>query len=170
MAGYNVSGSDALKLRIEKHEEDSGGYPFEIPEVYLHGEGVYDYKFPIFDYENDSVILVRNKHILEYRLSWYREMLLKNSNGETEWVAGNMIENEDYETTEFLGDIRVVNRCTIIEYDVEKREKRIGSVVLGKSVPMTMDDCYRLTDIVDKEMLGNCYEIKDTEDFKGFCF
>ena len=35
---------------------------------------------------------------------------------------------------------------------------------------MTMDDCYRLADIVDKEMLGNCYEIKDTEDFKGFCF
>ena len=116
MAGYNVSGSDALKLKFEKHEEDCGGYPFKIPDVYLHGEGVYDYKFPIFDYENDSVILVRNKHILEYRLSWYREMLLKNSNGETEWVAGNMIENEEYETAEFLGEIAPLPESPVVTH------------------------------------------------------
>jgi hypothetical protein len=72
MGSYTVSGFDALKLKFEKHEEDCGGYPFKIPEVYLRGAGVYDYKFPIFDREDDSVILVSkvNKDDASYRIKF----------------------------------------------------------------------------------------------------
>ena len=167
---YYGDGLVRMNPEIEENEKDCGGYPFKIPEVYLYGEGVYDYKFPMFDKENDSVILVRDKCILEYRSLLYREMLLKNSNGEAEWVDSKMIEKEEYENMEFLGEVRVAKRYNIIEYDVEKREKRTYSVLWGKSAPMTTEDCYRLSDIVDKEMLGNCFEIKDAKYFSDFYF
>jgi hypothetical protein len=170
MGSYTVSGFDALKLKFEKHEEDCGGYPFKIPEVYLRGEGVYDYKFPIFDREDDSVILVRNECVLEYKSSWHREMLFQNADGKPVWVAASLIEDEENENVKFLGEDRVVHQYTVTEYDVEKREKRTCSVILEKPLPMTMEDCYRLSDIVDKELLGNCFKIKDTKDFAEICF
>ena len=172
MAIYNVSDFNTLKFKCEQLEDSSEfcEYPFELPKVYLHGEEVKDHKFPIFDQENDSVILVRNKCVLEYMSSWYREVLLQNSDGKTEWVAANVIENEEYGDMNFLDEVRAVNQYTITTYDIEKREKRTCSVVLGESSPMTKQDCYRLSSVVDKEVLGNCFEIEDTKDFKGFCF
>ena len=163
MAGYNVSGSDALKLKYE-HLEDNPeicGYPFTLPEVYLNGNGTYDSKFPIFNREDDSVVLVRNNCILEYMLSTYTELLLANTDGETLWVEGEKIEDQEYENMKFLGEMRGANRYTITEFDLEKREKRTCSVTLDKFAPMTTQDYYRLSGIVDESVLGSYFEIKD---------
>ena len=52
--------------------------------------------------------------------------------------------------------VRREKQHTITKYDAKKRTY---SVTFEKVAPMTIQDCCRLSDIVDEEMLGSCFEI-----------
>ena len=126
MSGYRFGGSIEFKSEIEGYEGDPvlyGGYPFGFPKLYLNGDGEYNSKFPIFDWEDDSVVVVRGKHILEYKSSRFQEMLFMNNNGETIWVEGRQVANEECEGMDYLDEVRGVQKYTITEYDIENGNK-----------------------------------------------
>ena len=60
------------------------GYPYRIPKVYL--EGWID-PYESLDSGEDSVVVVRNKHIVKYTKSRYKEYLAKPETGETGWSS-----------------------------------------------------------------------------------
>ena len=164
MSSYGFGGSIEFKSEIEGYEEDPilyGGYPFGIPKVYLNGDGECNTKFPVFDWEEDSVVVVRGKHILEYMSLCYREMLFLNNEGEAVWVDGRRVANEECEEMEHLGEVRNVKKYTITEYDVENGNKRTYSVTLDGATTMTGRDYDRLSCVVGAEVLGSHFEIED---------
>lgn len=164
MSGYRYGGSLELKSEIEEYEADPvlyGGYPFGIPKVYLNGDGEYYTRLSDFDWKEDSVVVARGKHILECMSSCHCEFLHRNKEGESVWVEGRRVANEECEEMEYLNEVRGVKKYTLTEYDLEKGNKRTYSVTLDETTTMTGKDYYRLFNIVDAEMLGDHFEIKD---------
>ena len=54
------------------------GYPHIMPKVYLEGHGEAYFPQYCFDWDDDSVVLVRDKHVLKYTRSSFVELLAKN--------------------------------------------------------------------------------------------
>ena len=164
MSSYRYGGSLELKSEIEEYEADPvlyGGYPFGIPKVYLNGEGEWYTKLEQFNWEDDSVVLIRNHCVLEYMSSRHCEFLYEDQDGEHIWVDGRRVSKEEDLNMEYLGEVRGANHYTVTEYDVEKGQKRKYSCLFEEEMTMTREDYYRLSHIVNEGALDSHFEIKD---------
>ena len=91
MSSVCYGGSIRLNHNVEDENRDpmfEGGYPYSIPKVYLDGVGESYFPQWCFNWDNDSVVVVRDKHVVKYTKSVYIELLAKNKEGEIVWMDG----------------------------------------------------------------------------------
>ena len=69
-----------------------------------------------FDWDDDSVVLVRDKHVLKYTRSSFVELLAKNEEGEIVWMDGRRAPYSNCWDGEYLNEERGACEYTIEEY------------------------------------------------------
>ena len=164
MSSYCYGGSVRMNPEIEENERDpmfDGGYPYSIPKVFLEGNGeVYNRQW-CFNWDDDSVIIVRDKHVLKYTHSTFIELLAKNEEGEIVWMDGRCAPYSDCWKGEYLNEERGACEYTIEEYNLETLTKRKCKVVLDEETEFDIRDYRSLSDFVDADKLSSHFEIND---------
>lgn len=166
MASCCYGGVLPLKVdetNVNHNEEAMGmdGYPFRVPKVYL--DGCCENYFPqyCFDWADDSVVLVRGKHMIEYTCSNFQELLAKDETGNIIWVDGRRAPYSDCWDGEYLDDIRATYEYTITEYNMDTLEKRKYKVVLDSVSKIGSCDLYRMANFMDEAKSVVHFEIDD---------
>ena len=137
------------------------GYPHKVPKVYLEGHGEAYFPQYCFDWDDDSVVLVRDKHVLKYTRSSFVELLAKNEEGEIVWMDGRRAPYSDCWEGEYLDEYRGACEYTIEEYNLETLTKRKCKVVLDEETEFDIRDYRSLSDFVDADKLSSHFEIND---------
>lgn len=164
MSSICYGGSVHMKPEIEKEDFDpmfDEGYPHPIPKVYLEGWGeVYNRQY-CFNWDDDSVVVVRDKRVMKYTRSTFVELLAKNEEGEIVWMDGRRAPYSDCWEGEYLNEERGACEYTIEEYNLETLTKRRCKVVLDKETEFDIQDYRSLSNFVDADKLSSHFEIKD---------
>ncbi len=155
------------KLLMRPDEENNDldnfdfGYPYEVPKVYLDGCGeAYSPQYQ-FSWDDDSVVVIRNKRVVKYTRSSFAELLAKNESGEIVWIDGRRAPYSDCWKGEYLDDTRPAQEYSITEYDLETHKKKEYKVVLKEEKNFDSHDFYSLSKMVEKELLGSPFRIED---------
>ena len=153
MSSYHYGGQVEMKPVVEENVgndfmEDEG-YPYAIPKVYLEGYTEQYYPQVVFDWSNDSVVLVRDKRVLRYTRSSFVELLAKDEEGNIVWMDGRNAPYSDCWSGEYLDEERGATEYSIEEYNLEQSEKKIYKMILEKTSKMTNHDRSCLKDFVD---------------------
>ena len=129
--------------RIDLISDDDEVCDFKVPTIYYEGLSDTCEEEPVYDWLMDSVMLVKNQYVVKFTESTTNEVLLKDVNGEREWVDGQeaRLWAVDIENRE---DVRVAKEYIVEMYDLEKGEKKRGKVVFDEPSPM---DEYELSKI-----------------------
>ena len=164
MSSICYGGSVHMKPEIEKEDFDpmfDEGYPHPMPKVYLEGWGeVYNRQY-CFNWDDDSVVVVRDKRVMKYTRSTFVELLAKNEEGEIVWMDGRCAPYSDCWEGEYLNEERAACEYTIEEYNLETLTKRKCKVVLDKETEFDIQDYRSLSNFVDADKLSSHFEIKD---------
>ena len=125
--------------RMDIYSDDDKVCCFEVPGIHYTVMSETCEGDPSYVWRSDSVTVVNNHHIVEYIELTSTEVLLKNQNGESEWV------NE--KAAEIVGidignreNVRVVKDYFVEINDLEKGEKKRGKVVFEEPSPMSEYD------------------------------
>ena len=175
MSSYCYGGSVRMNPEIEENERDpmfDGGYPYSIPKVFLEGNGeVYNRQW-CFNWDDDSVIIVRDKRVLKYTHSTFIELLAKNEEGEIVWMDGRCAPYSDCWKGEYLNEERGAYEYTVEEYNLETFKKKKYKMVLDEELEMNAYDYSSLSNFVDADKLGSYFNIQDdeTSKLKSFTF
>lgn len=166
MSSYCYGGQVEMKPVVEENVGgdfmQDEGYPYAIPKVYLDGCGeVYNRQY-CFNWDDDSVVMVRDKHVLRYTHSSFVELLAKNEEGNIVWMDGRNAPYSDCWGGQYLNEERGAIEYRIEEYDLEQSEKKIYKVLLEETSKMDEDDRFRLKDFVDVKD----FQMTDEEKFK----
>ena len=164
MSSYCYGGSVRMNPEIEEKERDpmfDGGYPHEMPKVYLEGHGEAYFPQYCFDWDDDSVVLVRDKRVIKYTRSTFVELLARNEEGEIVWMDGRCAPYSDCWKGEYLNEERGACEYTIEEYNLETLTKRKCKVVLDEEIEFDARDYHSLYNFVDADKLSSHFEIKD---------
>ncbi len=148
--GNYYDGKVSMKPDMSKMDyicEDE--YSFEVPEVYFESTGEENEK-NVFDWNSDSILVVKNKRVIKYTDTIFSKILLKDTKGKTEWLDGRIanILGVDVDDAE---DIRESKEYRIEEYDLEKSQKRIYKVVLDETVDMSDIDICEIKRIIEEK-------------------
>ena len=135
---------------------------YQMPEVYFECEGEVADSESAFEWNNDSLVVVKDNCIVKFTDSKFCDVLVKDAEGKSEWLECRLadiygLDEEDVE------DFVARKRYTIEEYDLEKREKRRYQVVLEETIKMDHADEYYVQDIIDKSKDYNRAECVLTE-------
>ena len=164
MASICYGGSVRMKPEIEKEDFDpmfDEGYPHPMPKVYLEGWGeVYNPQYR-FNWDDDSVVVVRDKRVMKYTRSTFVELLAKNEEGEIVWMDGRCAPYSNCWEGEYLNEERGACEYTIEEYNLETLTKRKCKVVLDEETEFDIRDYRSLSDFVDADKLSSHFEIDD---------
>lgn len=125
--------------KIDAFVDDDDVSRFKVPTIYFEGMSDTYEEDPVYDWLKDSVILIKNQYAVKYIESTFNEVLLRDNNGDCEWVNGKLGEIEciDIEGRE---DTRVAKEYFVEMYDLEKGEKKRGKVVFEVTSPMSECD------------------------------
>lgn len=149
---------DESKLICNDAMMGMGEYPFYTPDVYLDGYGEIYYSQSGFDWMDDSVVLVREKHITEYTRSDFGELLAKDEEGTLVWVDGRNAPYAGCWDVEYLDDMRDAKEYSITEYNLETLEKKKYKVILTETTKVDAHDYNHLKKYMDAETLDRCCE------------
>ena len=125
--------------QIDIFLDDDDASRFKVPSIYFEGISDTYEEEPVYDWLTDSVMMVKNQYVVKYIESTFNEVLLKNDNGESEWVNGKAAEilGIDVENRE---DVRIAKEYFVEMYDLEKGEKKRGKVTFEETSPMSEYD------------------------------
>lgn len=166
MASYCYGG--VLPLKVDEtnvnHNEDVLGmdeYPFRIPKVYL--DGCCERYFPqyCFDWEDDSVVLVREGRMIEYSRLNFQELLAKDESGNIIWVDGRTAPYSGCWDGEYLDDIREAHEYTITEYNMATLEKLKYKVTLDSVSKIGARDLNKVAEFMGEAKTVSHFEIDD---------
>ena len=164
MSSVCYGGSIRMNPEVEEETRDpmfEGGYPYSIPKVYLEGRGeVYNRQY-CFNWDDDSVIVVRDKRVMKYTRSTFVELLAKNEEGEIVWMDGRCAPYSDCWKGEYLNEERGACEYTVEEYNLESFKKRKYKVVLDEESDLDIWDYRSLSNFVDADKLGSHMKIED---------
>ena len=136
------------------------GYPYKIPRVYLDGVGESYFPQWCFNWDDDSVVVARDKHVVKYTRSAYMELLAKNETGEFVWMDGRSAPYSTCWAGEYFDEDRAAYEYTITEYDLNELKKRKYKVVLEEENCLNNWDLDSLSKFGVEEVGGH-FEIKD---------
>ena len=117
MSSVCYGGYIRMNPEVEEETRDpmfDGGYPYSIPKVYLDGVGESYFPQWCFNWDNDSVVVVRDKHVVKYTKSVYLELLAKNEAGEIVWMDGRTAPYSGCWDGEYLNEDRGAQEYTEI--------------------------------------------------------
>lgn len=137
------------------------GYPYKIPKVYLEGYGEFYSPQWNFSWDDDSVVVVRDKCVVKYTRSAYRELRAKNEAGEIVWMDGRNAPYENCWDGEYLNEDRAAYEYTITEYDLDELKKRKYKVVLEEEDGFDDWDLQSLSNFGVEEIPGSHFIIED---------
>ena len=124
---YN--GSVPMKPEMEKKDfvcEDDVCY--QVPQVYFGCIGELSDCTSAFDWNDEFIIVVKDNVILKYTESTFCETLVKDPDGENNWMNGSVASFSGYDD-EDVQDVIERKLYTIEEYDFNKFEKRKYKVI-----------------------------------------
>ena len=167
MASITFEGK--LLMKAEQNDENimedemgfPVGYPFTVPKVYLDGMSEAYYPQVSFSWDRDSVVLVRDKKVIEYAKWGFAELKAKDKDGNIIWVDGRSAPYAGSWDGEYLDETRGGKEYTITEYDIETAQKTKYKVILDETTAMDFRDYDGLSEYVDEETLGSRFFIKD---------
>ena len=144
MSSCCYGGKVLMKPDVEERNENlidgedyiEDAYPFSMPKVYLEGHGERYYPQTLFDWDDDSVVIVRDKMVIRYTSSSFFELLAKDENGNIIWVDGRNAPYEGCWKGEYLKEVRPVTEYTINEYNMETGEEKRYKMVLEETKQM----------------------------------
>ena len=164
MASVCYGGYIRMNPEVEEETRDpmfDGGYPYSIPKVYLDGVGESYFPQWCFNWDNDSVVVVRDKHVVKYTKSVYLELLAKNEAGEIVWMDGRTAPYSGCWDGEYLNEERGAQEYTVEEYDFEKFEKRKYKVILDETSKFDANNLHGVYGFLDSEVVGSDFIIVD---------
>ena len=164
MSSVYYGGSIRMNPEPEMLDRDpmfEGGYPHKVPKVYLEGHGEAYFPQYCFDWDDDSIVLVRDKHVLKYTRSSFVELLAKNEEGKIVWMDGRRAPYSNCWDGEYLNEYRGGQEYTMEEYDLESRKKKKYKIVLDEEFEMNVWDYSSLSNFVDADKLGSYFDIQD---------
>ena len=164
MASYFYGGSVRMTPEVEEIEREpmyDGGYPHTMPKVYLEGFGETYFPQYCFDWDDDSVVVVRDKLVMKYTRATFVELLAKNEEGEIVWMDGRNAPFSGCWEGEYLKEYRCACEYTVKEYNLETLTKRKYKVVLDEETKLDIDDYRSLSNFVEADKLKSHFEIKD---------
>lgn len=138
-----------------------GGYPHKIPKVYVEGHGETYFPQFCFDWDDDSVVVVRDKLLVKYTRSSFVELLAKNKNGEIVWMDGRTAPYSGCWDGEYLNEDRGAQEYTMEEYNLETYTKKKYKLVLDEEELLDNMDLNSLSKFLDEEVLGDHFHIKE---------
>ena len=164
MSSICYGGSVRMNPEVEIKEFDpwcDEGYPYKMPKVYLEGWGESYNRQYCFDWDEDSVVVVRDKRVIKYTRSTFVELLAKNEEGEIVWMDGRGAPYENCWKGEYLDEDRPAYEYTIEEYNLETSTKRKYKMVLEKETELDIQDYSSISNFVDVDKLGTHFKIED---------
>ena len=151
MSRISYGGSVPMRPEIEK-----GDFFFEddlynkVPEIYFEYRGDLDDPHSGFEFEDNSVIVVKGEHVIKYTEVNYYDVLVRNENGEPEWING-MVADICGVDEELIEDTHEVKEYRLEEYDLTKGEKRKFKIVLEETSEIDVFDRRSLDDVLGRE-------------------
>ena len=164
MSSVCYGGSIRMKPEAEMLDLDpmfEGGYPHQVPKVYLEGLGEVYCPQNCFDWDDDSVIVVRDRYVVKYTRSSFVELLAKNEAGEIVWMDGRRAPYSDCWDGEYLNEYRGGREYTMEEYDLETSKRRKYKMLLEEESELDAGDYRSLSNFVDAAVLGSHMKIED---------
>ena len=164
MSSIYYGGSVRMNPEMKDVSNDpmiEGGYTHTIPKVFLEGYGESSRYCCAWD--DDSVVLVRDKHMVKYTRSSFVELLAKDEIGNVVWMDGRTAPYSSCWKGEYLGEYRDGQEYTVTEYDFETMKKKKYKVVLDEVSDMKKSDSYSLGKYVDEETLAKLKEMSEPE-------
>lgn len=159
------------KIRMQVVEEDEklvnddyadlAEYPFAVPQVYLEGHGEQYFPQLLFSWEDDSVVAVRDRRIVEYTKSHYTELLAEDEKGNIIWVDGRTAPYEGCWGGKYLNEHRNACAYTIQKYDFDTLEKRKYKVVPDEATKFDRYDVLRLMELMGEENFCSKFVIEN---------
>lgn len=136
------------KAYMECSDDDNS--LFKVPQIYFEGRRDICEGKPAYNWDLDSVLIIKDKCVVKYTESTTYEVLIKDDKGKTEWIDGKVAEiwGADIENYE---DIRVSKKYYVERYDLEKAEKSKYKVTLEETSNMNDYDYYNLTNLLGEE-------------------
>ena len=148
MSSICYGGSTRMVPEVETEDFDSmfdEGYPHKMPTVYLDGWGEVYNRQHCFNWDDDSVVIVRDKRVVKYTRSRFVELLAKNESGDIVWMDGRSAPYSDCWAGEYLNENRGAQEYTIEEYDLETFTKRRYKMVLDEETKLDASDYHSLS-------------------------
>lgn len=164
MASVYYGGSIRMNPEPEMLNRDpmfEEGYPNEIPKVYLEGYGESYFPQWCFNWDDDSVIVARDKYVVKYTRSRFIELLAKNEAEEIVWMDGRRAPYSNCWNGEYLNEDRPAYEYTITEYDLNELKKRKYKVVLEEDHCLNNWDLESLSKFGIDKTIDSHFEIKD---------
>ena len=164
MSSFGYCGSVRMNPAVEDVSKDpmfEEGYPYSTPKVFLNGSGeVYTNRY-CSNWDDDSVIVVRDKYVVKYTRSTFIELLARNEPGEIVWMDGRNAPCSSRWNGEYLNKERLAQEYTIEEYDIETNKKRKYKVVLEEETELNIYDYASISKFVDADKLGSHFKIEN---------
>lgn len=140
---------------------DMEGYPFKIPTIYLDGAGETYFPQMVFDWSDDSVVLVRGKQVIMYTQSSFAELLAKDEEGNVIWMDGRRAPYAGCWKGEYLDEVRGAVEYTIVEYDLETSKKKKYKVTLEEETPFNYWDVHKLLEFVKPDAIKEKFVVEN---------
>ena len=155
-------------LRMNPDFEDKKYFPGvmeekgrSIPKVFLYGGAEVHNREYDLNWDDDSVIISKDKYVVKYTRSNFLEILAKNESGDNVWMDCRNESFTGHCDIENLRERRKVQEHTIEEYDVVTKKKRKYKVSLVEETDFDLSDYLELSHYVDEDKLGSYFEIQD---------
>lgn len=164
MSSVCYGGSVLMKPEFENENFDpmfDEGYPYKMPKVYLEGWGESYFPQWCFNWDDDSVVVVRDQRVVKYTRSSFVELLAKNEEGEIVWMDGRRAPYSNCWGGEYLDEDRGAQEYTVEEYNLETNKKRKYKVVFDEESKFDILDYHSLSKYVDADKLGAHFKIEN---------
>lgn len=155
-SGYIEFNPDLNDLYDMEHGEEiyvPSNYPLSIPKVYL--EGSCDTYFPqiVFDWSDESVMVVHDEFLTKYTRHCYSELQAEDENGNVIWVDGRTAPFEGCWKGRYLNEVRGALEYDVEEFHLDTFEKKTFKVTLESTSPMNMEELTKLVDYIDPNII-----------------
>lgn len=136
---------DMKKANIECDDDDNT--LFKVPQMLFNGRRDICEEEPAYNWDLDSVFIIKDKCVVKYTESTTYEVLAKDIDGKLEWLDGKVAEIMGFDIKGYE-DIRVAKAYSIEKYDLEKSEKSKYKITLEETSKMSDYDCHNIADLL----------------------
>ncbi len=135
MPSYYSFISDKLNLNMKDSEFYLAERGITPPNFYYEGCDMSLQEDPFAVWNQHSVLVHNDKHIVKFTEDTFLDLLLENEDGSTSWFDGRSCTVIDIDEDRII-DVRPSNQYYIEDYDLEKSVKRKYKVILEETSEM----------------------------------